>query len=257
MFSGCLQDFSRMFSVCSDGSCGPGGIWWSFQVKVWTLMTQSNSMIPSYSMIPAIRWSPAIWWSQAIRWSPVIRWSIGSMDFDNPTVIPSSPMVLFFSKGPKNQKRPILLIFNAFTLLSHVRKMSQSFGLEMQRCNFFWQISCPARPWPLDTQAATQTNILVESNQSKWTSMQSSQKILTTYPIHVPFLPLPPPRWIRSRQHFRARQRMWCLSVGIFLRWALMLIWLKFSTGFCNAAQPAVWRVLSSTELAKIKNCWY
>ena len=80
MFSGCLQDFSRMFSVCSDGSCGPGGIWWSFQVKVWTLMTQSNSMIPSYSMIPAI------WWSPATRWSPAIRWSIGCVDFDSPKV---------------------------------------------------------------------------------------------------------------------------------------------------------------------------
>ena len=68
MFPGCLQDFSRMFSGCSDGSCGPGGIWWSFQMKVWTLMIQRNSMIPNYSMIPAI------------------RWSIGSMDFDNPKV---------------------------------------------------------------------------------------------------------------------------------------------------------------------------
>ena len=74
MFSGCLQDFSRMFSGCSDGSCGPGGIWWSFQMKVWTLMIQRNPMIPNYSMIPAIRWSPAI------------QWSIESMDFDNPKV---------------------------------------------------------------------------------------------------------------------------------------------------------------------------
>ena len=83
MFSGCLQDFSRIFSRCSDGSCG---IWWSFQMKVWTLKIQRNPMIPNYSMIPAICWSPAIWWSRAIRWSPVIRWSIGSMDFDNPKV---------------------------------------------------------------------------------------------------------------------------------------------------------------------------
>ena len=28
MFSGCLQDFSIMFSGCSDGSCWPGGIRW-------------------------------------------------------------------------------------------------------------------------------------------------------------------------------------------------------------------------------------
>ena len=74
MFSGCLQDFSRMFSGCSDGSCGPYAIWWSFQMKEWTLMIQRNSMIPNYLMIPAIRWSPAT------------RWSIGSMDFDNPKV---------------------------------------------------------------------------------------------------------------------------------------------------------------------------
>ena len=26
MFPGCLQDFSRMFSGCADGSCGPGDI---------------------------------------------------------------------------------------------------------------------------------------------------------------------------------------------------------------------------------------
>ena len=83
MFSGCLQDFSRMFSGCFVGSCRPGGIWWSFQKKVWTLMIQRNSMIPNYSMIPAIWWSLAIWWSPALRWSPAIQWSIGSMDFDN------------------------------------------------------------------------------------------------------------------------------------------------------------------------------
>ena len=85
MFPGCLQDFSRMFSGCSDGSYWPGGIWWSFQMKVWTLKIQRNPMIPNYSMIPAaaIRWSPGIRWSPAIRWSPGIRWSIRSMDFDN------------------------------------------------------------------------------------------------------------------------------------------------------------------------------
>ena len=98
MFPGCLQDFSRMSSGCFDGSCGPGGIWWTFQMKVWTLMIQRNSMIPNYLMFPAIRWSlaiqwsPAIWWapairwSQAIWWSPAILWSIGSMDFDDQKV---------------------------------------------------------------------------------------------------------------------------------------------------------------------------
>ena len=79
MFPGCLQDFSRMFSGCSDGSYWPGGIWWSFQMKVWTLKIQRNPMIPNYLMIPAA----AIWWSPGIRWSPAIRWSIRSMDFDN------------------------------------------------------------------------------------------------------------------------------------------------------------------------------
>ena len=85
MFSGCLQDFSRMFSGCSDGSYWPGGIWWSFQMKVWTLKIQRNPIIPRYSMIPAaaIRWSPGIRWSPAIQWSPAIWWSIRSMDFDN------------------------------------------------------------------------------------------------------------------------------------------------------------------------------
>ena len=73
MFAG----FSRMFSGCSDGSYWPGGIWWSFQMKVWTFMIQRNLMIPNYSMIPAA----AIWWSPGIRWSPAIRWSIRSMDF--------------------------------------------------------------------------------------------------------------------------------------------------------------------------------
>ena len=73
MFPGCLQDFSRMFSGCSDGSYWPGGIWWSFQMKVWTLKIQRNPMIPNYLMIPAA----------AIRWSPVFWWSIRSMDFDN------------------------------------------------------------------------------------------------------------------------------------------------------------------------------
>ena len=85
MFPGCLQDFSRMFSGCSDGSYWPGGIWWSFQMKVRTLKIQRNPMIPNYLMIPAaaIRWSPGIRWSPVIRWSPAILWSIRSMDFDN------------------------------------------------------------------------------------------------------------------------------------------------------------------------------
>ena len=114
MFLGCLQDFSRIFSGCSDGSCGPGGIWWSFQMKVWTLMIQRISLIPSYLTIPAIQWSPAIRWSPAILWSrlfydpsysmiPAILWSqlfydqleVWTLIIQKSTVIPSSPMVLF------------------------------------------------------------------------------------------------------------------------------------------------------------------
>ena len=109
MFSGCLQDFSRMFLGCSDGSCGPGGIWWSFQMKVWTLMIQRISMIPNYLMIPAIWWSPAIRWSHAIRWSPVIRWSIGSMDFDNPKVYGDTSItdgLVSFSSSTSEGKPP-------------------------------------------------------------------------------------------------------------------------------------------------------
>ena len=89
MFPGCLQDFARMFSGCSDESYWPGGIWCSFQMKVWTLKIQRNPMIPNYSMVPAIRWSQAIWWS------------IGSMDFDNPKVYSDTPslIVLFFRNG--------------------------------------------------------------------------------------------------------------------------------------------------------------
>ena len=86
MFPGCLQDISRMFSECSDGFYWPGGIWWAFQMKVWTLMVQRNPMIPNYSMTPAIRWFPGFQWSPGIRWSPAIRWSIRSMDFDNSKV---------------------------------------------------------------------------------------------------------------------------------------------------------------------------
>ena len=83
MFAGFFQDVFRMLRWV---------LWawwdfkWSFQMKVWTLMIQRNSMIPNYSMIPAIWWSPAIRWSQAIWWSPAIWWSIGSIDFDNPKV---------------------------------------------------------------------------------------------------------------------------------------------------------------------------
>ena len=105
MFSGCLQDFSRMFSGCSDGSYWPGGIWWSFQMKVWTLKIQRNLMIPNYSMIPAA----AIRWSPGIRWSPAIRWSIRSMDFDNRKVYGDTSITdglvyiyrVFFLTGPQ------------------------------------------------------------------------------------------------------------------------------------------------------------
>ena len=113
MFLGCLQDFSRMFSGCSDGSYWPGGIWWSFQMKVWTLKIQRNPMIPKYLMIPAaaIRWSPGIWWFSTIRWSQQLLFDdpqvfVDPQLFDDQlevwtlivvksTVIPPSMMVLF------------------------------------------------------------------------------------------------------------------------------------------------------------------
>ena len=102
MFSGCLQDFSRIFSGCSDGSCGPGGIWWSFQMKVWTLMTQRNSMIPSYSMIPAILWSQLFYDSQLFDDPKLFddpqlfddQLEVWTLIIQKSTVIPSSPMVL-------------------------------------------------------------------------------------------------------------------------------------------------------------------
>ena len=114
MFPGCLQDFSRMFSGCSDGSYWPGGIWWSFQMKVWTLKIQRNPMIPNYSMVPAA----AIWWSPGIRWSPAIddpqvfddQLEVWTLIIEKSTLIPPSVMVLLhfkhkFSKWPRYKKR--------------------------------------------------------------------------------------------------------------------------------------------------------
>ena len=70
MFDDC-RIFFRMCSGCSDGSCGPGAISWSFQMKVWALMIQWNSMIPKSLMIP---------------WTEIIQ---------KYTVVPLSLMVLF------------------------------------------------------------------------------------------------------------------------------------------------------------------
>ena len=97
MFSGCWQDFSWMFSGCSDWSCGPGRIWWSFQMKVWTLMIQRNLMIPSYSMIPAI------------------RWSIGSMDFDNPKVQGDTSIILMVLFAYETKSLLLFFTFKDFT----------------------------------------------------------------------------------------------------------------------------------------------
>ena len=95
----------------------PGWLQSFFQDDHFKWKIQRNSMIPNYSMIPAIRWSPAISWSPAIWWSPVIRWSIGSMDFDNPTVIPSSPMVLFTHKVARKNKKIKVCRFSAVNLM--------------------------------------------------------------------------------------------------------------------------------------------
>ena len=116
MFPGCLQDFSRMFSGCSDGSYWPGGIWWSFQMKVWTLKIQRNPMIPNYSMFPAA----AIWWSPGIRWSSAIRWSIRSMDFDNPKVYGDTSitdgLVFFDNRGFPNWGEGVEIVFHTQNL---------------------------------------------------------------------------------------------------------------------------------------------
>ena len=144
MFSGWLHDFSRMFSGCSDWYCGPGGIWRSFQMKVWTLMIQRSSMIPAIQWSPAIRWSPAIWWSPAIRWSPVIRWSIGSMHFDNPKVYGDTSitdgLVLLFTFV-----NMILLVFVLF-IYSHLStwlSLYLSCSLSRLRMNAACHQSCP------------------------------------------------------------------------------------------------------------------
>ena len=78
MFPGCLQDFSRMFSGCSNGSCGPGGIWWTFQMK-------------------GIRSSPTIWWSQLFDDRQLFddQLEVWTLIIQNSTVIPPSLMVLF------------------------------------------------------------------------------------------------------------------------------------------------------------------
>ena len=112
MFPGCLQDFSRMFSGCSDGSYWSGGIWWSFQMKVWTLMIQRSSMIPSYSMIPSHSMFPAI------RWSPAIWWSIGSVDFDSPKVYGD----IFIFDG---------LVYNGKVLAPNSKRRTKSVAIDL------------------------------------------------------------------------------------------------------------------------------
>ena len=82
MFPGYLQDFSRMFSGCSNGSCGPGGIWWTFQMK-------------------GIRSSPTIWWPQLIDDRQLFddKLEVWTLIIQNSTVIPPSLMVLFSSNS--------------------------------------------------------------------------------------------------------------------------------------------------------------
>ena len=93
MFSRCSLDVLRMFAgFFQDVFRMLRWVLWAW----WNLMIISNESMdfndpkefddprlpddPSYSIIPAIHWSPAL------RWSPAIWWSIGSIDFDNPTV---------------------------------------------------------------------------------------------------------------------------------------------------------------------------
>ena len=100
MFPWCMQDFSKMFSWCSDGSCGPGEIWWSFQMKVWTLMIQRSSMIPNYLMIPTIR-DPQLFYVPQLFNDPQLfddQLEVWTLIIQKSTVIPPSLMVSFTSR---------------------------------------------------------------------------------------------------------------------------------------------------------------
>ena len=137
MFPGCLHDFSRMFSGCSDGSCGPGGIWWSFQMKVWTLMIQRNLLIPSYLMIPAIWWfqlfdDPQLFDDQLEVWTLIIQKS---------AVIPPSTVVLFaFVPEPLDLAFYRTLFFSAFCIsfiFCHLHDITDMFGILLNILDLF------------------------------------------------------------------------------------------------------------------------
>ena len=132
MFPECLQDFSRMFSGCSDGSYWPGGIRWSFQMKVWTFKIQRN---PNR----IIRWSPTIWWSQQLLFDdPQVfddpqlfddrqlfddKLEVWTLITEKSTVIPPSLMVLFWFGWPIIQSNiwthviPVELLVPSITVL--------------------------------------------------------------------------------------------------------------------------------------------
>ena len=160
MFPGCLQDFSRMFSGCSDGSYWPGGFWWSFQMKVWTLMIQRNSMIQNYLMIPAIQWSPAIWWSSAI-W-----WSIGSMDFDNQKVYGDTSItdgLVWFTRIDnvqypflRLQTSPLVSASNVVTLLLKCRSLPSLSTTAAWSCDSEWS-------WNWDVQGVNFATLVVRT----------------------------------------------------------------------------------------------
>ena len=105
MFAGFFQDVFRMLRWV---------LWawwdfkWSFQMKVWTSMTQKNSMIPSYSMIPAILWSQLFDDPQLFDdlqpfvdpqlFDDQLELEVWTLIIQNSTVIRPSPMVLFWLK---------------------------------------------------------------------------------------------------------------------------------------------------------------
>ena len=149
MFPGYLQDFSRMFSGCSNGSCGPGGIWWTFQMK-------------------GIRSSPTIWWPQLIDdrqlfddklevWTLIIQYS---------TVIPPSLMVLF--SVVNNHVQTWIWWFGSFSAsLDSLRIQEGQFWVLGTFVSFF---SCPAQlnRWPCHSLSEWVRSLLISEHYNHY-----------------------------------------------------------------------------------------
>ena len=116
MFSRCSQDVFRMLWWI----LWAGGIWWSFQMKVWTLMVQRNSMIPNYSMIPAIRLSqlfndPQLFDDPHLFYDTQLfddQLEIWTLIIQKSTVIPPSLMVLYYKDIERARDVFIVFIIN-------------------------------------------------------------------------------------------------------------------------------------------------